>query len=90
MSAGLFYFMSQRLDERLRDWAVYWDEHKNDGGDIEQRLRLREKVIEGMFELFAHTAAAITELEGRPREDLGRKIWTPGPISVRGDLSRFG
>jgi len=84
--------MSEDTARRLQEWAVWYTEHKRDGtlGDPLKKQEFILKALDGIFDLLSRVAEDLRDLEGRPREYVGRRLWTPGSIRVRGDLRRFG
>ena len=82
--------MSQEFVSRLADWAIWFKEHEHDGRDMANEIEFMKKSMDGLFECLACAAQDIQDLEGRPREALGKQLWTPGGMAVRGDVRRFG
>jgi hypothetical protein len=82
--------MSQEFLGRLTDWAVWYKEHENDGADVPTQIKFLKKAIDGCLELLACAAQDLSDLEGRPRESLGKKLWTPSGMRMQGDVRRFG
>lgn len=82
--------MSHTLDSKLADVAKWWDEHKRDGMSLEQEVKFLRRLIENLFDVLALMSNDLRDLEGRPRENLGRALYQPGQMSVRGDLRKFG
>jgi hypothetical protein len=82
--------MSQRTAERLADLVKWRDHHATDAMSIENHIKFLEKFNDNLLETLADFLEDITDLEGKPRESLGRRIWTAGGMRLRGDLTRFG
>lgn len=82
--------MSQVFVERLTEWALWYKEHERDGGDVHMQIQFLKKAVDGCLELLACAAQDINDLEGRPKEALGRRLWTPSGMAVQGDVRRFG
>ncbi len=82
--------MSREVEQKLTEWTVWWDEHKRDGGDVEQKYKILLKQVEGFFDVLALIVRDLRQLEGRPQSDLGNPLYLPGQLSVRGNLRRLG
>lgn len=82
--------MSRESEQRLADWAKWFHEHRLDGGDVHKKIQFLEKSVDGLLEMVCRCLEDIRDLEGRPREALGRKLWTPSGMTVAGDVRRFG
>lgn len=82
--------MSRETEQKLEEWARWWDEHKRDGGDVEQKYKMLLKQMEGFFDLAAMIVRDLQGLEGRPKTDLGQPLYLPGQMRVRGDMRRVG
>ena len=82
--------MSKEFEQRFDEWKIWYFEHLNDGGDVDQQVKFLKKALEGMMELMAHVIRDVRGLEGRPRESLGQPLYLPGPMRVQGSLKRFG
>jgi hypothetical protein len=67
--------MSRDFEARLADWAVWYHEHVNDGGDVHRQVAFLKKAVDGTLELLAIAAQDIQDLEGRPKRS--PLIWTP-------------
>ena len=82
--------MSQRFAEHLADVIKWRDFHASDAMSIEQHVKFQAKTIDNLLELMADVLEDVTDLEGRPKESLGRRIWTTRGMRLTGDLTRFG
>ena len=82
--------MSQRFAERLADVIKWRDFHASDAMSIEQHVKFLEKTVDNLLELLTDVLEDVTDLEGRPKESLGRRIWTTRGMRLTGDLTRFG
>lgn len=81
--------MSQTTNERLREYYVWFDEHRRDGpnGDLANRVAFLETALDGAFDVIARLAEDVQKLEGRPAES---RLWRPNSIKIRGDVRRAG
>lgn len=82
--------MSWDSEQRLADWAKWYHEHENDGGDLAMQMAFMKKAVSGLYEICARQARDIQDLEGRPRESLGQPLFLPGTIRMKGDPRRLG
>lgn len=82
--------MSQKTTERFQDLLKWWLEHRRDSMGVPERQAFQEKVIENLFNTVTDLLEDITDLEGRPKESLGRRIWTTQGMNLTGSLKRFG
>jgi len=79
--------MSREYERKVEEVALWFDEHKRDGGDVHKKVEFLTKCVDNLIELCAHAARDLRETEGRKD---GSAIFRPGQISVRGDLRRLG
>lgn len=82
--------MSQRTAERLQDLLKWRNEHKRDSMGVPERQTFHEVVIDNLLNTIVDMMEDIADLEGKPRESIGRRIWTTQGMAIRGDLTRFG
>lgn len=82
--------MSQETEERMGDTVKWYEEHKNDGRSIDKTVDFLKKTIDCMQEVMVRQQQDIQELEGRPKQSLGRSLWMPGQLQMRGDPRRLG
>ena len=84
--------MSQATNERLREYYVWFTEHRRDGqhGDLTNRVKFLEESLDGAFDVIARLAEDVQKLEGLPPNALGRRLWLPTAIKARGDVRRVG
>lgn len=84
--------MSQATNERLREYYVWFTEHRRDGahGDLTNRVKFLETALDGAFDVIARLAEDVAKLEGRPPSSLGRALWLPTGIKMRGDVRMAG
>ena len=82
--------MSRRSAEFAADVVQWWAEHKAESGDVVKRIQRLETLASDMLSALSFLLEDIHNLEGRPPEALGKRLWTPGGMSMRGDLTRFG
>lgn len=67
--------MSQRAEHRWVDWRIWYENHKDDGRDLEKEIKFLRKLQEGCMELLGLLLYDVKELEDRKtRENL---LWTP-------------
>ena len=80
--------MSQPTYERLREYYVWFDEHRRDGahGDLTNRVKFLETALDGAFDMLARVCEDLKRLEGLPPESLGRRLWLPTGIKARGSV----
>lgn len=81
--------MSQGLEDRLAEWAVWFHENKRriPAKDVQKQNLFLLKAVDGCIEMLALAAKDIQELESRsPRN----KLWLPAGVEMKGDLTRFG
>ena len=79
--------MSRDYERKVEEWALWFDEHQRDGGDVHKKVEFLTKCVSGLLELCAHASKDLRELEGRSHD---RPLYTPGQLHVRGDLRRLG
>jgi len=82
--------MSQRTADRLADLVKWRDYHVSDAMSVENHVKFLEKTVDNLLEILVDVLEDVTDLEGRPKESLGRRIWTTNGMRLRGDLTRFG
>lgn len=82
--------MSQRTTEKFRDFYLWFTENKNRQGGVPERLAFLEKAMDVFADTVLYAVEDITDLEGRPKESIGRRIWTVNGMQVRGDVRKFG
>ena len=82
--------MSQKTAEKFQDFYVWFTEHKNDHGGVPERLAFLEKAMDVFADTVLYALEDITDLEGRPKESIGRRLWTVNGMNLRGDVKRFG
>lgn len=84
--------MSRATNEKLREYYVWFAEHRRDGtnGDVTNRVKFLETALDGAFDVISRLAEDVSKLEGRPPESLGRTLWLPTGIKMRGDVRRVG
>lgn len=82
--------MSQKTLEYTRDCVQWWAEHKAETGDVNMRIARLEKAVSLLLDALSFYLEDIHDLEGRPKEALGRRLWTPGGMSFTGDPRKFG
>jgi hypothetical protein len=82
--------MSQRSLEKLSDWAIWYAENKDRStGDL--KIEFLTRAVDELGAIAADLLGDIAELEGMPRERLGRRLlYTPTGITARGDMRKFG
>src|SRR5262245_59724455 len=76
--------MSQEYERKLEEWAVWWEERKNEHIPVEKKIVVTAKMIEGLFDLFAYIARDLRRAEGR-RQNIeangdrgpGSVLWLP-------------
>ena len=68
--------MSRQTEDKLEEWAKWWDERKREGVPVEKKIVVSAKMIEGLFDILAYCVRDLRELEGRPkvRSDM---LWLP-------------
>ena len=82
--------MSQRSTEKFRDFLTWFNEHKRDSMGVPERLTFLETAFDCLAMNVVDLLEDITDLEGRPKESLGRRIWTTQGMTLSGSLKRFG
>ena len=82
--------MSQRLADCLADVCKWWNEHKRDPMAIEKRLDLHAVMLDELVHLHLQALEDIHDLEGKPKESLGRRIWTTQGMTFSGSVKKFG
>ena len=82
--------MSQRANERFQDFLLWFNEHKRDSMGVPERLAFMERAFDNLVMNIVDVLEDITDLEGRPKDSLGRRIWTTQGMTLRGDVRRFG
>ena len=82
--------MSQRTAERLQDLLKWRNEHKRDSMGVPERQTFQETVIDNLLNTLVDIMEDVADLEGKPRESIGRRIWTTQGMTVRGDVRRLG
>jgi len=63
------------LVERLRDWAIWYHEHKKDPRSVPQQVAFNNTMIDGMMELMALMIGELIEHRGQQLD--GNVLWTP-------------
>lgn len=77
--------MSKESEEKLEEWAVWWDQRKREGIPLEKKVVVMAKMIEGLFDILAYQSRDIRACEGRPKVDSDR-LWLPhGMTKFRDD-----
>jgi hypothetical protein len=56
------------VKDGLRDWYLWYREHRDDGRSIEQEIAFQKRVIDGLFDLIATAAQEIEVLKGQHDE----------------------
>ena len=82
--------MSQRSAERMRDFLKWFLENRRNSMGVPERLAFTEEALACLVNNVVDILEDIADLEGRPRESIGRRIWTTQGINLRGDVRRFG
>ena len=82
--------MSQRSAEKMQDFLVWFHENRRNSMGVPERLAFMEKALECLVMNTVDLLEDVTDLEGRPRESIGRRIWTTQGINLRGDVRRIG
>jgi hypothetical protein len=82
--------MSRETEEKMADTVKWYAEHKDDGRSIDKTVEFLKKTIDCMQEIMVRQQQDIQDLEGRPKENLGRSLWTPGVFRMTGDPRRLG
>lgn len=59
------------VKDGIRDWYLWYAEHRNDGRSFEQELAFQKKAMDGLFDLIAVAAIEIEQLKsGGPKTPL--------------------
>ncbi|MFQ5793039.1 MAG: hypothetical protein ACE5JI_21420 [Acidobacteriota bacterium] len=84
--------MSRESEKRLKEWAVWFEEHKRDGGDLYKQIAFLRRAVEILAEVTCRCLEDIRELEGRRAagEELGSRLYVPRGLNVAGDVRRLG
>lgn len=82
--------MSQKSAEFATEVVTWWAEHKAESGDVFKRIERLETAVSNLLSALTYVLEDLNDLEGRPREALGRRLWTAGGMKLSGDLTRFG
>jgi hypothetical protein len=83
--------MSQRTLDKLSDWAQWFSHNKDRGRDNDKEHEFIKRAVDELGGVVADLLGDIAELEGRPRETLGKRLlWTPTGVAARGDMTKFG
>ena len=81
--------MSTLLEERIRDWAVWFHQNKDrmPSDNLRKRLDFLEKALDGCLELVAIATKDIQKLEHREKSP---NLWLPSGVDIQGDIRKFG
>lgn len=82
--------MSAKYGERITELFTWWNEHKADPMAIEKKLALHAAMLDELLQLHVQALEDHADLEGRPKESLGRRIWTTQGMSFSGSVKHFG
>lgn len=69
--------MSQETEKRIIEWTYWFEEHKNDGGDVRNRIKFLTKAMDGCYELLIRALQDIQELEGRSKRETNNILVSP-------------
>ncbi len=62
--------MSKEFEEKLSQWAQWYFEHVNDGGDVHMQILFLKKAMDGCMDLLSLAAQDIQALESRKDQPL--------------------
>jgi len=81
--------MSQDLEHRLTEWAVWFHQNKPriPPENLKKRIEFLELALDGCFECVAIATKDIQQMENRPKS---ARLWLPSGVQASGDFRRFG